>query len=400
MTTRISTGMLYQQSLTSMQSKQASMSRLQQQLASGQKLTTAKDDPVGAGSAVGLDRAVAQLERFGKNSDVVRHRLNMQENVLAQAGDMVGRIQTLTVQASTGTLSDGDRNAIAVEIRSLRDALFDLANTPDGAGRYLFGGTQDGNPPFARSGGSVVYGGDQIQRQVEIAPQMFAADAAPGSEVFLRVRTGDGRLDVGAAAANTGTGQIGGFALTDPAAWDGGRYRAVFDADGGYEILDAAGDVVSGGTYASGDVIAFNGVRVTLTGAPAEGDTFEIGPAGTRDIFATLDGMLQALTMQPTTDAGRAAQQNALRGAMRDVAMAENHFSYLRASGGAQLSALDEAGELRSALDVTLQTTLSGLRDLDYVDAISQFNVEKVALEAAQLSFVQMQRLSLFNLIR
>lgn len=398
--TRISTGMLYQQSLASMQTRQASLSKLQQQLASALKLNTGKDDPVGAGAAVGMDRAVAELERFGKNSDVVRHRLNMQENVLAQAGDIMGRINVLTVQASTGTMSDSDRKTIATEIQGLRDSLLDLSNTADGMGRFLFGGAQDGDPPFARSGSSVVYGGDQTQRQVEIAPQMFASDAKPGSEIFLRVRTGNGRLDAGAAAANNGTGQIGGFTLTDAAAWDGGRYQVEFGADGGYTVRDAGGGAIASGTYASGEAIAFAGLQLTISGSPAAGDTFQVGPSETRDVFATLDGLLQALTSAPTTAAEQAAQQNALGSAMRDLTTAGNHFIDTRASGGAQLAALDQAAELRSALDVTLQSTLSGIRDLDYVDAIGRFNLEKIALEAAQLSFTQMQRLSLFDLMR
>ena len=104
--------------------------------------------------------------------------------------------------------------------------------------------------------------------------------------------------------------------------------------------------------------------------------------------------------MDPTTDAQKAAQQNALQSVMRDISTAQEHVIDARASGGAQLSALDNADSLRDTQGLTLETTLSGLRDLDYADAIARFDLEKVALEAAQLSFVQMQRLSLFNLIR
>lgn len=397
---RISTGMRYQQSLTSMQTRQASLSKLQQQLGSALKLNTGKDDPVGAGTAVGLDRAVAELERFGKNGEVVRHRLNMQENVMAQAGDLLGRIHVLTVQGSNGALSDADRKTIAAEVRSLRDGLLDLGNTADGMGRYLFGGAQDRDPPFARSGGGVVYGGDQTQRQVEIAPQMYASDTLPGSEVFLRVRTGDGRLDAAPAAGNDGTGRIGGFTLSDASAWDGGRYRVEFGAGGDYTVLGPRGDAVASGTHIPGEAIGFAGLQLTVSGTPAAGDAFQIGPSETRDIFATLDGLIQTLTLAPTTDAERTAQQNALSRAIRDIDTAQNHFIDTRASGGAELASLDQADELRGALDVTLQTTLSGIRDLDYVDAISRFNLEKVALEAAQLSFTQMQRLSLFDLMR
>ncbi|WP_129135845.1 flagellar hook-associated protein FlgL [Luteimonas sp. YGD11-2] len=400
MSHRISTGMLYQQSISTLQSKQASLAKLQQQLATGQKLLTAKDDPVGAGAAVGMDRALAALERFEANGNTVRHRLGMQESVLTQAGGMMGRITELTVQANGGALSDADRNAIAIEVTSVRDGLLDLANSTDGTGRYLFGGTQDGSAPFARTGTGIVYAGDQTQRQVEIAPQMFVADALPGSEVFLRVRTGDGRVDAAAAVGNTGTGQIGSFGLTDSAQWDGGPYSIGFGADASYTVTDADGNEVATGTHVAGEAINFAGAQIVLRGAPADGDSFELSAAATRDVFATIDRLLGALKMDPTTDAQKAAQQNALQSVMRDISTAQEHVIDARASGGAQLSALDNADSLRDTQGLTLETTLSGLRDLDYADAIARFDLEKVALEAAQLSFVQMQRLSLFNLIR
>ncbi|PBJ81917.1 flagellar hook-associated protein 3 [Lysobacteraceae bacterium NML93-0399] len=398
--TRISTGMLYQQSLSAMQSKQASLARTQNELTTGKKLLTAKDDPVGAGAAVTLDRSKAELERFGKNADAVGHRLNMQESALTQAGDLLGRIQVLAVQAGNGTLSDGDRQAIASEVQSLRDGLFDIANTADGTGRYLFGGTQDGGAPFIRHQGVVSYGGDQTQRRVEIAPEMFVSDALPGSELFLRVPTGSGGLDARAAAANSGSGKIGGFSLNDSNAWNGDTYRIEFDADGAYVAFDDDGARIADGVYVAGDAISIGGVAITLTGEPAAGDVFEIGPSRTADIFSTIDDLVHALTTPATTDAQKAAQQNALQASIRNISSAEGHFIDARAAGGAQLSALDSAADLRGAFDLNIQTTLSGMRDLDYVEAISRFSLEKVALDAAQLSFVQMQRNSLFDLLR
>lgn len=400
MTNRISTGMLYQQSISTLQAKQASLARINNELTTGKKLLTAKDDPVGAGAAVGLDRAVAELERFGANANAVSHRLGMQEAALTQAGGVMGRITELTVRANSASLSNEDRKAIATEITSLRANLIDIANSPDGAGRYLFGGTQDGTAPFARVAGGVSYAGDQTRRQVEVAPQLFVADTMPGSEVFLRVRTGDGRLDAAADPANTGTGLVGSFGVADSGQWDGGRYRITFGAGGAYDVLDDAGVSIGSGVHASGDAITVNGARVVIGGTPADGDVFTLAPAGTRDMFATIDRLIGALNMQPTTDAQRAAQQNALQGAMRDIATAQDHLIDVRANGGAQLGALDNAAALRDSQSLTLESTLSGLRDLDYAEAISRFNLEKVAVEAAQLSFVQMQRLSLFDLLR
>ncbi|PAM46460.1 hypothetical protein CEJ63_23275, partial [Acinetobacter baumannii] len=64
------------------------------------------------------------------------------------------------------------------------------------------------------------------------------------------------------------------------------------------------------------------------------------------------------------------------------------------------LKALDNAAEMREANGVTLKTTLSQMRDLDYADALSQYQLESTALQAAQTLFSQMQSMSLFNKIR
>lgn len=400
MTHRISTPMLYQQSISTLQSRQADLSKLQHQLATGKKLVTAKDDPVGAGSAVALDRALSELEQFGSNADTVRHRLGLQENALAQAGEIIGRVSELAIQANGGTLSDGDRHAIAIEVRSLRTALLDVANTPDGTGRYLFGGSQDGNPPFARGPAGVAYGGDQTRRSVEVAPQIFVQDTMPGSEAFMRTRAGDGRVDAGADAGNSGGGVVSGFGVVDSNAWDGGSYRVSFGPDGAYSVQDAGGNAVASGIHAPGESIEFQGLRLAVDGTPAEGDAFHMGPAAPRSMFDTIDGLLGALAMDPTTHAQRTAQQNALQASMRHVATAQEHLIDVRAEGGAGLSMIEQADDLRAAHGLTIETTLSGLRDLDYAEAISRFELEMVALEAAQLSFMQMQRLSLFGLIR
>ncbi|KAF1017197.1 MAG: hypothetical protein GAK31_00456 [Stenotrophomonas maltophilia] len=71
-----------------------------------------------------------------------------------------------------------------------------------------------------------------------------------------------------------------------------------------------------------------------------------------------------------------------------------------RAAGGAELKALDNAADMREANTVTLKTTLSTMRDLDYADALSQYQLESTALQAAQQMFAKMQSMSLFNVIR
>ncbi|MBS7457204.1 flagellar hook-associated protein FlgL [Coralloluteibacterium stylophorae] len=409
MSGRISTAGFYAQGVNSITSQQGKLAKLQEQLATGSKLNTGADDPVGAGQAIGLDRALAELERFDKNAATLERRLGMQENALTDAGAQLTRARDLMIQGNNSTLSDADRKSIASELTQIRESLLAIANGQDGAGRYLFGGTEDATAPFTSGAGGVTYNGDQTQRRIDIAPALAVADAAPGSEVFMRVRTGDGTMDVSVGAGNTGTGIVSDFAVTDSAAWTGDPLRVVFttpDAEGNatrYEIQAQAADGTwatvpdSEGDYVAGRAISHGGMQVTLTGAPAVGDSVEAGTAGTRDIFATLDNAIAALATEATTPAQKAARSNAIGAALRDVAGAQDHLIDVRGTGGAALSAIDQSADTREAQGITIKTTLSGLRDLDYAQAVSDLAIQQASLEAAQAAFLQTQSMNLFQ---
>lgn len=400
MSTRISTNMVYNASLHSMLGKQASLNKLQQQMATGQKLVSAKDDPVAAGTAVKLDRSLSALGQYAANADRVENRLGLQENAMTEFGELMAQVNDLTIQANNPVLSDADLKSIASQLRAIGDQLLAVANSTDGAGRYLFGGTSDGSAPFSRTGNTVTYNGDQTQRRVEVAPDTFVSDALAGSEVFMRIPTGNGTLTAQPAAGNSGTLVINDYATDANGGWDGTAYSLHFSSASDYEIRDSSNTAIATGTYTAGDDIHFAGLRVQLLGIPAAGDSVQVQPAPSRDVFATLDALATVLETGASTDAQVAARSNALQAGMRDVARAREVSIDARAAGGAQLAALDSAGNLRDADEVTIETTLSNLRDLDYAEAVSRYTLESTALQAAQTVFTQMQSMSLFNALR
>jgi len=99
MNPRISTAMMHQHSVLNMQTKQVRLDYLGHQLATRERLVTAKDDPVAAAAAQDLDRALAALEQYGKNTNGVESRLGMQENALKQANDVMNKVKELTIEA-------------------------------------------------------------------------------------------------------------------------------------------------------------------------------------------------------------------------------------------------------------------------------------------------------------
>jgi flagellar hook-associated protein 3 FlgL len=196
---RISTALLHQQGVAAMQLQQAKLAKVQQQLATGARLTRAADDPAAASSAVALDQALAELNRFGENAKTLTHKLQLEEGALAGVEDVLMRVRELAVTVNNGSYTDTERAAIAAELRQRLDDLVGLANSGDGTGRHLFGGTQDGAAPFTGTPPALAYGGDSRQRLITVAPGVDLADGDPGDAVFLNV---PGGTDVFSAVAN------------------------------------------------------------------------------------------------------------------------------------------------------------------------------------------------------
>ncbi len=399
MSQRISTAGQHQLSLNLMLAKQRELASSYQQISTGSKMVSGADDPLGAGQSLQMDRTLARLDQYGDNATGLESRLNQQESVLAQAGDLLTRVRTLSVQANNASLTDQDRQSISSEVSSIYDQLLALANSDDGTGRYLFGGTLDANAPFTLHGDDVRYSGDQTQRRLEIAPGLQVADTFPGSELFQRIRTGDGIASASANSANTGTGLLLDYGVTDSDSWDQRSYSIVFTAADSYEIRDTDGTVLETGDYVRGDTLAYGGIQMQLDGEPAVGDQFSIGPAETRDIFATLKTLMGALDSDVTTPQQLAEQQNALQASLRDVSTAQQHFIDARAAGGAGQSAIENANALNESRSIATKTNLSSIRDLDYAEALSRYSLENTALEAAQRVFSQIQQMSLFKLL-
>lgn len=99
-------------------------------------------------------------------------------------------------------------------------------------------------------------------------------------------------------------------------------------------------------------------------------------------------------------DLGKDALGDAMKTALTDIDAALQRISDVRAAVGSRLDALDIQDNLHTKFNLDSNTELSQIRDLDYAEAISRFNLQQVALQAAQQAYAKVQGLSLFNYLR
>jgi flagellar hook-associated protein 3 FlgL len=396
---RISTAALFQSGIDGILRNQARLAATQQQLASGTRMVSAKDDPVGWARAASLDRQLAELAQYQSNAGIARHRLSLEETALSDATDSLNRIRELALQANSGSQSAESRKNLALEMRNRLEALLAQANADDGEGRYLFGGSADAVAPFSLVGGNASYAGDQSVRVISLSAERSVATGDVGDQVFLNLRSGNGRFAVSAPATNAGSAQLSAARLVDASAYDDGAYQLSFAA-GQYEVRDAGNNLVASGVYASGNAIRFRGVELSVNGTPADGDVITLAPSTQRDVFAIVEDLIDLAQTVPADAAGRAQQQTAFLTAFQEIDGALDHLNEVRAGVGIRLAAADDAQAQAEALDVAGQGALSELRDLDYAEASGRLNMELTALQAAQQAYLRVQGLSLFDLLR
>ncbi|HTP39378.1 MAG TPA: flagellar hook-associated protein FlgK [Steroidobacteraceae bacterium] len=131
--------------------------------------------------------------------------------------------------------------------------------------------------PFVGGGLSLVVGGTaQAGDRYEIDPW---TSAVSGTSVAITNPAGIATAApvlASATASNTGTGAIVQSSVPDTSTWVRGNYTLSFTDPSTWQVTDSSGNTVATGAYTAGTPISFNGVQVTLSGAPATGDTFSI----------------------------------------------------------------------------------------------------------------------------
>ena len=424
---RISTVTMFDQSMNSMNRQQSDFLKVSQQIASGRRVVNPSDDPQASSRAVGVGQAQAVTQQYTDARISARNSLAQAESVVNSVADGITSAKTLLVQAASDTLSDVDRQSVASELRGIYETLIGQANATDGNGRYLFGGYNDDAPPFARTGGEGVSGvkyiGDSNTREQRIDASRLMPVSDNGKSIFQSVPSGagyvaraekesDGNISIGTQqnfvrneGSVTFTSGPNRVDPSDPAFGSSFTLQFAVDAEGNATVSAVDADdneVLAPQEYVSGEAIEFGGVSITLEGTPADGDQIQLRPAnaekGNQDLFKTIKDAIDLLELdQEGTAENRAHFRNTINTAMRELDNNLDNALTVRASMGARLNELDVVDAVAGNRMMNYEQTMSDLVDLDYAQAISEYSLRQVGLQAAQKAFVDVKGMSLFN---
>lgn len=396
---RISSNMIYDRGVASIQQQWSNILQTSQQVATGRRVLTPADDPIASARALEIGQTQAVNKQFSVNIGYADDAMKLLEARLDGAGEILHYVRTRAVQAGNGdsTMKPEDLRALAVDMKAQFEAMLALANSQDGMGEYIFGGYRSQAQPFNGNLSGVSYAGDQGERSIQVSASRYMPISLPGSDVFDRTLTLDtntikvyGALDNEGSAAPT-------LSAVDPAAVNqASRYQLRFDAaTGEYSVtrLGQDGNEVPPATTLTPPSATIDGLTLSLpTADVADGDAFEI--------YVPSTSMLNNMAMF----AAALEKQNGVSGMTGAVAFALETFDAsqesilkARAQIGSQLTETEALANLGSDLNIQYAAALSDLMDVDYVDAISSLTQQQTYLQAAQMSFMRVSGLSLFN---
>lgn len=409
MSTRISTSQLYDRSIQGVLRNQGTMSDIQQQLSSGKKLLRPSDDPVGAAQVIRLTEELAQISQYNKNGNLLKNSLEQEEAVLRNINDASNRARVLMVQAGNGILNSGDRKAISIEMGEIRDEIFDLMNSQNANGEYIFSGYQSQSPAFSynasATGNKYSFEGDDGINEIQISNNVRLQANSNGSEVFANVLarlTSSITASAGVTSASLNVTQQSAYDLFYKA-----NYDAVTPANNDYQVTILAGNQVqidnvgTGSTVAtlgftSGQPFTFKGLEFNITGGVGDTVDFQLDPPQKKSLVETLNDFYIALSDETISDGNyQDALSDALVGVDNGLLAVANATSAI----GGRINSASSVFESNLDLEITNKTARSNIEDVDYAEAVSELSKQETALQAAQATFAKVTGMSLFDYI-
>jgi flagellar hook-associated protein 3 FlgL len=217
--TRISENQAQRGLITNTLTNKQRLDKYSREVSSGLKVSL-PGDSTDSGTVSRYRQTLQKIDSYTTTVAQTKNILQFQDTVMSQMNELIIRAKEVATQGANETLSVSARAHLAEEIYQIRDHVTSLANSTF-QGRYVFGGSDDDDPPFDPTTYSVPASGNASVR--------YAFDAELGTAITKTIDLTD-NLSI---TINTPADKL--FSTTIQAMERLGR------ALGGYETLPATG---------------------------------------------------------------------------------------------------------------------------------------------------------------
>lgn len=400
---RITTNMSYQNSMRSLQKASERLDKASNQMTTGDKFTTAGEDPTGMAQKLSLTSQIEAFRQYNTNGSLLDSSLTLEGTILDSVTTNLQSAYTLTQKAVNGAMSDSDKKSIASEIEQLQNQLYDLMNSKNADGEYIFGGNQSQTQPFLKnSSGEYIFQGDTGQRMIQVAPAVQIAANDSGLSVFQQVAT---RRTLSSATATDLT--IGVSSQSEFDSFFRNQYDFTTPANNQYTISTTAGPdkyqitgnngYTQSGDYIPGEAINFNGVSLTMTAAAGSGPAqqFTLDAPTNDNVLNSLNTMIDKLrNASSLTEEEWAATVADIQTHINNTL---DRVDITQGAIGGRQNNLEQIMVSNSSLETIASEAKANVAEIDLYEAISNVALEENSLSAAQQAFAKVNQSTLFD---
>lgn len=406
---RISTNQIYTQNLRSISANQSALSETQDQLSTGKKLTKPSDDPVGAAKLIRITEELDKITQYNRNTNLLKSSLEQQETVLSSIKDSANRARVLSVQAGNGIMTQDDKNAIASEMKQIRNEIFDLMNSQNSGGEYIFAGYQSQTQAFsynyANPGNKFSFNGDTGTNIIRVSDSVTLKTSSSGQDIFQNVYA---RKNF--SIDSTSMNNVAQLEVKDHTAFER-FHQSMYDPGNiannqlQFTMINASelqvtqlgtGDILDLVSFASGDKFQYQGMEIEMDASVGQSTIIALDPPQKKNIAETLNDFIEALESD-TISAGEFSKR--LSDTIVGIDNAMDKISIESSSIGGRLNIADSIYASNLDMELANKKAQATIEDLDYAEATTRFAKQETALEAALATFPKVSSLSLFQYI-
>jgi flagellar hook-associated protein 3 FlgL len=161
----------------------------QQRVSSGKRINSLSDDPRGLSDVLTMRGVKASIEQYKTNLDRASTWLKTSESSLSEVGNLLNRANSLAISGASATTSMDSRRAMAVEVQTIRDQVFSLANSKGPTGGYLFAGTATDRQPFNITTTGIAFQGNSGTMKVEANANDAVTINTDAQQLFTTIYT-------------------------------------------------------------------------------------------------------------------------------------------------------------------------------------------------------------------
>jgi flagellar hook-associated protein 3 len=399
---RVTTNMMYDRNVSHMMKTTERLSKASEQMMTGERFTTAGEDPVAMAQKLDLTTTISRYQQYSSNGTQLESSLGLEEKSLDSIYSALSSAYTKVQQSVNSTNGTTDKEALATELEELQKQMLDLMNSKDSSGEYLFSGNLSQTEPFYKdSSGQYVYQGGSGQNYIQVSSTVKIASNDNGAGIFESVPT-----------QRTATASSASISVSiDSQSTFDSFYRNNYDFDTAanntytvettagtpdqYSVKDAGGTVLQTGDYTQGADISFNGLTLNLdVAAGGATQSFALDSPKNDNILNTMSEMIAALRDPSTT-----TDQLTAIAAKTETHLTNTQDSVNSVLGkiGGRLNNLDAVMSSNDELTTLSKTTRANVSEIDLYEATTNATKENTALSMAQQAYSMISKTTLFN---